>query len=151
MKQKIRLTESELNGLIQESVKRVLREVYEENVKQTKYSLPPSLLHFLHSREKAHGSLSCCLNCYIEGKGWYNTMITNVSNIIPYIQRAEYWEITTGWNSSEPENLVAWGSDDGVDFGWNAFLKKPKWAKEGVHWNKPSERMVQLVLSKKVD
>lgn len=115
-KKLIRLTESDLHRIVNESVKRILSE--------GKY--------VFHS--------------YIEGEGNFNTLIDDPNQVKPYIERAKYWDITKGMNSSDPQNLVAWGGEGGP---WNNFLEKPEWAKEGVHWNRPSERMIQLVLSKK--
>ena len=112
----IRHTESELKNLIRESVKRVLNE--------EKY----------------------VFSCYIEGEGNYKTTVNDIRQLTPYIQKAKYWDISKGWNTSEPENLVAWGGEGGY---WNNFLEKQDWAKEGVHWNKPSEKIAKLVLSKK--
>ena len=116
MKQTIHLTESELKNVIKESIKSILKE--ERYV----------------------------FDCYIEGKGHYNASVDDLNALKPYIEQAKYWAITKGWNSSEPENLVAWGGEGGY---WNNVLEKPSWAKEGVHWNKPSERIASLILSKK--
>ena len=116
MKKVVRLTESELKHMIMESAKRVLNE--------EKY----------------------VFHCYIEGEGNYNATVNDIRQLTPYIQKAKYWDISKGWNTTDAENLVAWGGEGGF---WSNFLEKPDWAKEGVHWNKPSEKITKLVLSKK--
>lgn len=75
--------------------------------------------------------------------------IDDLNDIKPYIKDALYWDVTKGNNSADPNNLVAWGCKEGKGGYWYNFLNKPEWAKEGVHWNKPSERERQLVLSKR--
>ena len=117
MKKVIRLTESDLHAIVKETVNKILTE----------------------SKEYA-------FHCYIKGEGNYNTTVDDLSLLKPYIQKAEYWDISRGWNTSDPQNLVAWGGEGGY---WNNVLEKPEWAKEGVHWDKPSESMVKLILSKK--
>lgn len=85
-------------------------------------------------------------HCYIEGQGNESMLVDDLNQIKPYIQKAKSWDITKGWNATDPNNLIAWGGEGGY---WYDFLNKPEWAKEGVHWNKPSERERQLVLSKR--
>ena len=115
-KKLIRLTEQDLHRIVKESVEKILNE----------------------GRYVFH--------CYIEGEGNYNATVDDLNQLRPYIKKAKYWDVTRGMNSSDPQNLVAWGGEGGP---WNNFLEKPDWAKEGVHWNKPSENIVKLVLSKK--
>lgn len=85
-------------------------------------------------------------HCYIEGQGNESMLVDDLNQIKPYIQKAKYWDVTKGWNATDPNNLIAWGGEGGY---WYNFLNKPDWAKEGVHWNKPSDRERQLVLSKR--
>jgi hypothetical protein len=85
-------------------------------------------------------------HCYIEGQGNESMLVDDLNQIKPYIQKAKYWDVTKGWNATDPNNLIAWGGEGGY---WYYFLNKPEWAKEGVHWNQPSDRERQLVLSKR--
>lgn len=85
-------------------------------------------------------------HCYIDGVGSYSTSVDDLDLLKPYIQKSKYWDVTKGMNTSDPNNLVAWGGEGGY---WSNFLEKPDWAKEGVHWNKPNEEIKQMVLSKK--
>jgi len=85
-------------------------------------------------------------HCYIEGQGNESMLVDDLNQIKPYIQKAKYWDVTKGWNATDPNNLIAWGGEGGY---WYDFLNKPEWAKEGVHWNQPSDRERQLVLSKR--
>jgi len=85
-------------------------------------------------------------HCYIEGQGNESMLVDDLNQIKPYIQKAKYWDVTKGWNATDPNNLIAWGGEGGY---WYNFLNKPDWAEEGVHWNKPSDRERRLVLSKR--
>lgn len=96
-----------------------------------------------HMRESTGQYL---FHCYIEGQGNESMLVDDLNQIKPYIQKAKSWDVTKGWNATDPNNLIAWGGEGGY---WYDFLNKPEWAKEGVHWNKPSERERQLVLSKR--
>lgn len=87
-------------------------------------------------------------HCYIEGQGNESMLVDDLNQIKPFIQKAKYWDVTKGLNATDPNGLIAWGGEGGF---WYNFLNKPDWAKEGVHWNKPSERERQLVLSKRKD
>ena len=99
----------------------------------------------MHMRESTGQYL---FHCYIEGQGNENMLVDDLNQIKPFIQKAKCWDVTKGWNATDPNNLIAWGGEGGY---WYDFLNKPEWAKEGVHWNKPSERERQLVLSKRKD
>jgi len=96
------------------------------------------------------GNCRYVFHCIMKPEKGNETMcIDNINDIKPYIKDALYWDVCKGNNSTDPNNLVAWGGGPGGF--WYNFLNKPDWAKEGVHWNKPSERDRQLVLSKRKD
>ena len=105
-KQLIRLTESQFHQIVKETVNELLNE--------ERYTF----------------------NCYIPGKGNITRTAEELKALKPYIEQATYWDITTGWNSSEVENLVAWGGEGGY---WDNYSKNPH------------KRDTQLVLSKKKD
>lgn len=83
---------------------------------------------------------------FTPGKGYETLSVDDLNKIKPFIQNTKYWDVSKGMNSTDPNNLIAWGGEGGF---WYNFLNKPEWAKEGVHWNKPTERERQLVLSKR--
>lgn len=79
---------------------------------------------------------SYAFHCYIPGHGNETMLIDNISEVSPYINKAEYWDITKGTNSSEPSNLVAWGGKGGY---WSNILNDPE----------TNARVKELILSKK--
>ena len=85
-------------------------------------------------------------HCYSQGPGYDTMLIDDLNEIKKYIGDAKYWDVSKGDNVTDPNSLIAWGGEGGF---WYNFLNKPKWAKEGVHWNQPSDRERQLVLSKR--
>ena len=85
-------------------------------------------------------------HCYRQGPGYDTMLIDDLNEIKKYIGDAKYWDVSKGNNVTDPNNLIAWGGEGGF---WYNFLNKPEWAKEGVHWNQPSDRERQLVLSKR--
>lgn len=102
---------------------------------------------FDESKQKVTESTGRYLyHAYVPGEGNFHGFINDLNEIKPIIKKAEYWDVTKGWNATDPNNLIAWGGKGGF---WDYFLNKPDWAKEGVHWSKPKERERQLVLSKK--
>lgn len=76
--------------------------------------------------------------CYRKGIGNDSMIIDDLNVIKPYVKDATYWDIAKGWNTSEPENLVAWGGQGGY---WDAMLEDPKL----------SPRVKQHILSKRKD
>ena len=119
-KRSVRLKESQLRDIVKETIKNVLKEG-------------------LHKRYVFH--------CYIPGEGNHVMAIDNIEDVKGYISRAGYWDVSTGDNTSEPENLVAWGGKDGY---WYNVINKPAWANDN-NWRKPSEDTIRLILSKKQD
>ena len=107
-KKLIRLTESDLHRIVKESVKRLIKE-----------SFSPYTFH-----------------CYIPGHGNEVMLIDNISEVSPYINKAKYWDISKGNNSSEPSGLVAWGGEGGY---WSNILNNPE----------TNTRLKELILSKK--
>ena len=104
---------------------------------------------FDESKQKVSESTGRYLyHAYIPGKGNFNGFINDLNELKPIIKQAQSWDVTQGWNATDPNNLIAWGGEGGF---WDNFLNKPDWAKEGVHWTKPTERERQLVLSKRKD
>ena len=91
---RIRLTESDIHRIVKESVNKVLKE-----------SLNSLTLHM-----------------YTPGVGNTTMNINSVEDVYPYIDTAEYWDVTNGPNSSEPSNLVAWGGEGGY---WANLLNDP--------------------------
>ena len=85
-------------------------------------------------------------HCYRQGQGNDTMLIDDLNEIKKYIGDAKYWDVSKGDNVTDPNNLIAWGGEGGY---WYNFLNKPEWAKDGVHWNQPSDRERQLVLSKR--
>ena len=79
---------------------------------------------------------SYVFHCYIPGLGNESMLIDNISDAFPYINKAEYWDITKGSNSSEPSNLVAWGGESGY---WSNIMNDPE----------TNTRLKELILSKK--
>ena len=79
---------------------------------------------------------SYAFHCYIPGLGNTAMLIDNISDAFPYINKAEYWDITKGSNSSEPSNLVAWGGESGY---WSNIMNDPE----------TNTRLKELILSKK--
>ena len=79
---------------------------------------------------------SYAFHCYIPGLGNESMLIDNISDAFPYINKAEYWDITKGSNSSEPSNLVAWGGESGY---WSNIMNDPE----------TNTRLKELILSKK--
>ena len=109
-------------------VKQVIREAEEldkqkffrgeENTQRA--ILPASIIRFVKSREKvSDGEYSICFRSISEGSGWDNFIVRNVKWVLDRIPKASYWELTTGWNSSLVENLIAWGGNGGY---WSAKL-----------------------------
>ena len=73
--------------------------------------------------------------------------INSLEDAKPYIKNATYWAITRGDSTSEPENLVAWGGEGGY---WNNYIDKDfPTHKNG--WKQPSESIIKLILSKKLN
>lgn len=87
------------------------------------------------------------LRYYIPRVGWNTMHVNSIEEAKPYIKDAIYWDISKGNNTSEPENLVAWAGDGGY---WSNYINKPSWATEKT-WSQPSQRIIDLILSKKVD
>lgn len=103
----IRMTESDLHNLVKESVERILKESFGNYV----------------------------FYCYTPGIGNDSMLIKKPNDALKYIQNAKYWDITKGSNTSELENLVAWGGEGGY---WSNILQDTK-----------NEGLRQYILSKK--
>lgn len=76
------------------------------------------------------------LHVYSKNGGNGQVMVRDLNDIKPRILNAEYWDVTKGNNSSEPENLIAWG---GVGGYWANVAESPD--------TKPA--LKKLILSKK--
>ena len=112
------LKESRLNKIIKESIKKVMKEGLDDG-------------YVLHA--------------YIPGLGNKSVLVKSLDDAKKYIGNAEYWDITKGSNSSDPNNLIAWGGEGGY---WYNVVNKPKWATGGT-WKKLPDSQIQYILSKK--
>lgn len=116
MKRRIRLSESKLHRIIKETVLRVLNE-NDDAFEGTEMGMPKMRSYFNSQPKRKLGygmsSPSYLLNYYSSTLGNGSMLIEHPSEAQPYIKQSYYWDITNGSNSSEIENLVAWGGVDG--------------------------------------
>jgi hypothetical protein len=63
------------------------------------------------------------LQWYIPGEGNGLMFINRLEDVPRLIQKAQYWDVTRGGNSSEIENLVAWNGKGGF---WDNVLNNPE-------------------------